>query len=227
MPNETQTGQTPAVPSPEAPDLSFVPTDFHVEGKPDLTKFRDHYQDLVAADAQRREALADVPEDGIYVFALPDDLKFDGLDLPEGFAVTLDTESEAMKPLYAEMGAILKELGAPRAAAGKVGALIARYEAARFSEAYAAQKAEMAKLGPTADARVGSVQRKLQATLPAEQAEALAGATRSAAALQALEKLLAPKSMPAPAAVPNTAGLEGLTPFERLKKINEMQAKAS
>ena len=41
-------------PAPEAdagPDLSFIPTDFVADGKPDLGKFSQHYQDLVAADA--------------------------------------------------------------------------------------------------------------------------------------------------------------------------------
>ena len=44
--------QTDGAP-PAGPDLSFIPADFHVDGKPDLAKFQASYQELVARDAQR------------------------------------------------------------------------------------------------------------------------------------------------------------------------------
>jgi len=216
-----------ADPVPEGPDLSFVPADFHVDGKPDLSKFTAHYQDLVAADAQRREALAGVPEDGNYAFALPDDLSFEGLDLPEGFSVELMTESEVMKPLFSEMGALLKELGAPAGAATKAAGLIAKYEAVKAAQDFAAWREDMKALGPepTAVARTQAVQRKLESVLPADQVKALFSGERiSAKGIQALEKLLAPRNLTTPTPTPQGQDLEGLPAYERLKIIN---AKAS
>jgi hypothetical protein len=217
-------------PEPAAgPDLSFVPTDYHTDGNPDLVKFGAHYQDLVAQDAQRRESMVDVPEDGAYNFALPDDLKFDGIDVPADFKVDLDTEG--MKPLYDELGAMLKELNAPQAAAGKVAGMIATYEAMKEARAMSEWTADMKTLGSEAQisARFGAVQRKLETMLPAADAKALLSRGMiSAKGIQALEKLVGPKGMNSPVAQPNNnAELEGMSAFDRLKFINAKNAKAS
>lgn len=215
---------TPAPVADAAPvDLSFIPTDFHADGKPDLAKFRSHYEDMVAADAQRREAAATVPEDGKYAFAIPDDLTFEGMELPDGFKVELAADDPVMAPLFDEMSALLKELNAPAAAAGKAAGLIAKYEAAKESRDFTAWAADMKRLGPdtTVSARVAAVQRKLETALPADQVKALFSGPRiSADGIVALEKLLAPRSLTAPASQPNTnAHLESLPPFERLRAI--------
>lgn len=219
------------VPAPDAgPDLSFIPTDYHVDGKPDLSKFSAHYQDLVAADAQRREAMADVPEDGKYEFALPEGFAFDGIEgLPEGFAVELATDDPDLQPLYAGLGEVLKEIGAPKAAAGKLAGLIAKYEAVQYQKAAKAAQAEMAKLGTPAqqDSRFAAVERGLATVMPAEEAKAVLGIVRTADALRGLERLLSPRSMTPPTPAPaNNADLEGLPPFERLKVINARAAQA-
>ncbi|MGL6210514.1 MAG: hypothetical protein ACRC14_11870 [Paracoccaceae bacterium] len=205
-----ETGSAPAEPviaptEPSVdtgPDLSFVPADFHVDGKPDLGKFKDHYATL-KADADARAAKA-LPE--TYDFALPADLKFDGLDLPEGFAVTALTEDPAFQPLYAELGGFLKEIGADADAGPKVASLLARYKAAETAKEWTAAKAEVeaeaAKLGPQADARIATVSRLLETRLPAEQAQALQGFARSAEALKAIETLLGPKTMGSPPPAP-------------------------
>lgn len=200
----------PVEPAPEADavDLSFIPADYLVDGKPDTAKFTAHYQELLAADAQRKEALASVPEDGKYAFALPENLTFEGLELPEGFAVNLLTDDPAMAPLYDEMGALLNELGAPKEAATKAAALIAKYEATKAAvafkaenEAFAAWEAGMKTLGNDAQvkARVAAVERKLETLLPAEQVKALFSGERiSADGIKALEKILGTKSLGAP-----------------------------
>lgn len=201
------------VPAPEqAPDFSFIPADFVVDGKPDTAKFTAHYQDLLAADAQRKEAMAGVPE--AYTFALPEGLTFDGLELPEGFAVKLATDDPDMQPLYGKMGELLKGLGAPQEAAGKAAALIAEYEAIKASrevkaekEAFAAWEAGMKTLGNDAQisARTAAVQRKLETMLPAEQVKALFSGERiSADGIKALEKILGTKGFTPPSPTPPT-----------------------
>lgn len=209
-----------AAAEPAAPDLSFIPADFHTDGKPDTAKFTAHYQDLVARDAQMAERMGQVPE--AYDFALPADLKFDGLDLPEGFSVKLATDDPAISPLYGELGAYLKEIGAPASAAGKVSELLARYEATKFSQAYAASKAEMQALGTPAQqsARMAAIDRSLAAKLPEAQANALKAATATAAGVQALEALLRPNGYQAPTAQPATPDIEGMSPYDKLKMAN-------
>lgn len=209
----------------QGPDLSFIPSDYHVDGKPDLAKFSASYQELVARDAQRAEAdaaaAALVPE-GDYTFALPADLKFDGLDLPEDFKVELLTEDESMKPLFNDLSGILKELRAPQDAAGKLLGLFAKHQAVQYSQAIAAQTADMAKLGTPAqvDARISTVSRVLDARLPADEAAALKAMTSSAKSLQALERLMGPARSTTPTPTPPGAATEGLSPYERLKLAN-------
>lgn len=234
LPGEGSPGGTPApepapVPTPEAgPDLSFIPADFHADGKPDLTKFSAHYQDLVAADAQRREAMADVPADGKYEFALPADFTFDGIEgLPPDFKIELATDDPDLQPLYTGLSEVLKEIGAPKSAAGKLAGLIAKYEAVQYQKAARAAAAEMAKLGTEAqqNSRFAAVERGLATVMPAAEAKAVLSIVRTADALRGLERLLSPRSMTPPTPQPNTnAHLEGMTPFERLKAINAAAA---
>lgn len=209
-----------AVVTPEAPDLSFIPADYHTDGKPDLAKFTAHYQDVVARDAQAAERLASVPE--AYEFATSADLKFDGLDLPEGFSVALAKDDPAIAPLYEQLGGFLKEIGAPASAAAKVSDLIARYEATKYSTVYAAQKAEMASLGTPAqqEARLAAIDRALQARLPAAQADAIRNTISTAAGVQALEALLRPTGHTAPATSPVRPDLDAMTPLQRLQYAN-------
>ncbi len=223
------TGGTPPAAEPPvaapAPDLSFIPADYHTDGKPDLGKFTSHYQELVSADVQRKEALAAVPE--AYDFAVPADLKFDGIELPEGFTVQSMVDDAEIKPLYDELSSVLKEVGAPAGAAGKVASLLAKYEAIKFSRTFAAAKAEKAALGTPeqADARISAVTRRLEATLPKEQADALKAMTGSAKALQALEKLLGPASSATTTVTPAAgASDDNLDPYERLKLANRARA---
>lgn len=195
------------VPAPDAgPDLSFIPTDFHTDGKPDLGKFTSHYQDLVAEDAKRREALAGVPEDGKYAFALPEDFDLGIEGLPEGFKIELATDDPDFQPLYAGLSETLKEIGAPAAAAPKFAGLIAKYEAVKYAQAAKAAQAEMAKLGTSAqqDSRFAAVERGLSTVMPAAEAQAVMSIVRTADALRGLERLLSPRSMTPPTPQPKT-----------------------
>ncbi|MDB6151459.1 MAG: hypothetical protein JWQ44_2907 [Chthoniobacter sp.] len=201
---EPGSGGTAPEPTPSA-DLSFIPPDYVVDGKPDLTRFTEHYQGLVAADAQYRERAALVPEDAAYEMTLPEDLKFDGLDLPEDFKVDLSLDDPLYQPIAADLKAFLKDVGAPKEAGKTVAGLIARYEAAKTSKVITALKEDAKTLGTPAQARARAetVARALSNRLPAEQAKALQGMTTSAKALQALEALLGPTAaMKPPVPVP-------------------------
>lgn len=192
-------GTPPPVDSgaPAAPDFSFIPADFHVDGKPDFAKFGASYQELVARDAQRAEAeaarAAAVPE-GDYTFVLPDDLKFDGIELPEGFKLDLMTEDETMKPLFGDLSAWMKSQNLPATASTELMTMLAKYQATTYSQAVAKQKADLAKLGTPmqVEARVSTIGRILDSRLPAEEATALKAMTNSAAALKAIERLIGP-----------------------------------
>lgn len=218
-PEPTPAEPVAPIPEPTA-DLSFIPSDYHTDGKPDVGKFTAHYQDLVARDAQAAERMGQVPE--AYDFAIPEGLTFEGLDLPEGFKVELAKDDPALSPLYEELGGILKEVGAPAGSASKFASLIARYEAIKASQSYAAGKAEMQALGTPAqqEARLGAVQRVLETRLPADQAKAIMAATMTAAGVKALESLLRPAGHAAPPSAPARPDMEAMTPLERLKYAN-------
>ena len=227
-PGDPGAGGEPVItpPADPGPDLSFIPADFHTDGKADLGKFSAHYQEIVARDAQRAQADAEkaklVPE-GDYDFAIDPDLKFEGLQLPEGFTATLQLEDEAFKPIFANLSGMLKEIGAPASAAKGMMGLLAQYEAVQYDRAMKAMTTDMAKLGTPAqvDARIATIARALDTRLPAEQATALKGMARSSAALQALETLvMGNRSMTPPQQVPPGAQNEGLSPYERLKLAN-------
>jgi len=164
-----------------------------VDGAPDLGKFTAHYQDLVARDAQRAQAEAEIPRE--YTFALPDGLSFSDIEGAEGFKVELTPDDPLLKPLYSELGEVLKEARAPAGAAGKLMGVLARYQATMYADAMKAMEKDMAALGtPTQqEARIASVTRAIETRLPAEEATALKASLTSAKAITALEKLLGPQ----------------------------------
>lgn len=209
--------QTPpaSAPAAEAIDVSFIPETFVKDGKPDIEAFKAHYADLTKAP--------DVPD--AYDFALPDDFKLDGL--PEGMTIDIDAADPVMAPLFEDLTGILKGIKAPAAVAQQVTGLLAKYEAAKFSQALAEQQTQMDALGPQATARIEAVTRALQSVLPADQVTALQGVTKSAAALQAVEKLLGPRTLASPNPSPKNAQTEGMTPSQRLAYANSMQAKTA
>lgn len=210
-----------STPAPEAgPDLSFIPADFHVDGKPDVARFAEHYQTTVAEQARLAELKAAVPE--TYDFALPPDLTFEGV--PDGFDPGLDTSN----PLFGELGNVLKELGAPAEAAGKLTGLLAQYEAQKAAADYSAWEQDMTQLGTPEQvtARASDVQRKLETLLPQEQVTALFSGPRiSADGIKALEKLITGRSLQAALPGPSTPDLSGMTPREKLDYANAQQAR--
>jgi hypothetical protein len=210
--------ESTTVPASAGPDLSFIPADFHVDGKPDLTRFAAHYQETVAERARLAEQRV-VPD--AYDFALPSDMTFEGV--PEGFDPGLDTSN----PLFGELGNVLKELGAPAETAGKLTGLLAQFEAQKAAADYSAWEQDMKQLGTPeqVSARAGDVQRKLETLLPKQQAEALFSGPRiSADGIRALEKLITGRSFQAPTASPANADLDSMSPMDKLKLANRQGA---
>ncbi|MBT9385476.1 hypothetical protein KM176_16500 [Pseudooceanicola sp. CBS1P-1] len=215
-------GDPPADP-PAAPDFSFIGDDFRTDGEPDIARFGEHYQALVADLARRDEALATVPEDGNYDFTLPEDFDL-GIELPEGVEINIDLEDEAMQPIVGELGQFLKDNNMPATAGGQVMGLLQKYEAAKFAKTYAAQTAEFETLGgneAARSARVATVQRAIDAKLPADLAAALKGMTYGAKTLRALETLLNPRSMKSAQPSQPGADMTGKFGSSRLAAINE------
>lgn len=220
-------GGTPApatdpAPAPAGPDLSFIPTDFHKDGAPDLAAFTAHYQEVIARDAQRAERDASVPE--AYEFGLPEGFSFAGIDgLPENFTVDLTPDDPSLKPLYDDLGGVLKEIGAPAEASKKLLGILAKYEAVQYAQATKEIEADLSKLGsrPQVEARVGVLERALETRLPADEAAALKAALRNSGAIKAMERLLGPaRSNPAPPSTPPGISDENISPAQRLERAN-------
>jgi hypothetical protein len=189
-----------AAPAPDAgPDLSFIPEAYVKDGKPDLDGFKAHYAEVVDKAGKVKEA----PD--AYEFALPADMKFEGLDLPEGFKVDLDPANEAYAPLFGEFGEFLKGIGAPKEAASQALGILAKYEAMKEAASYAAFKADVTALGGEAKftERFNTIKRAAESRLPADQVEALlSGGRISEKGFKAVEALLSGQSLSAPSANP-------------------------
>lgn len=224
---EAAPAPAPAPEAAPAPDLSWLGEEYRGDTGLNFETFRPHYEELLAAEARRAEAPA-APENGEYQFAIPEDLSFEGMDLPEGYAVQIKSDDPAFQPLFGELADFLKANNMPQDAAAGMMGMLAKYEATREAQANAARKAEAAKLGSTPaaqKARLETVKRSVETRLPTEQAKALMAATQSLAGVQALEALLAPRGGQPPVPRPAASDLSGMTAFERLKQINRQHTK--
>lgn len=213
---------TPAPAPVSGPDLSFIPTDFHKDGAPDLAAFTAHYQEVIARDAQRAERDASIPE--AYEFGLPDGFSFEGIaGLPADFKVELTPDDPLLKPLYDDLGGVLKEIGAPADASKKLLGILAKYEAVQYAEATKAIEADLAKLGarPQVEARVAVIERALETRLPADEAAALKAALRNSGAIKAVERLLTPaRGSAPPPSTPPGPNTEGMSAAQKLALAN-------
>ncbi len=219
----------PPAAAPEAPDLSWIGDAYKGEKGYDLDRFRADYEQMASRDAMYAERMAEVPEAPTgYEFAIPADVDFGDLDLPEGFAVDLKADDPAMAPLFEGLGGFMHKHGIPKSATGELMGLLAKYEAAKYSGLYAAANAEMQSLGTAAQARISNVKRSLEAKLPADLATALAKATTTAAGVKALERLLAPaRSTTTQTSVPPGADVDNMTPAQMLRYANRQKMGAA
>ncbi|GLO70341.1 hypothetical protein MACH17_18580 [Phaeobacter inhibens] len=186
--------QTGGDPAPAQPDFSFIPEQFRGESGPDFEGFQAHYEEMSAAQAIQQEALADVPDDATgYEFAIPDEIDFGDLELPDDFKFQLKTDDPALAPVFEELGGLMHKHNLPKSAAGDLLSVLAKYQATEFSQDFAQSQQEYKALGPTADARISNITRTLAGRLPPDQATALQAAVKSADGVRALEALLLPR----------------------------------
>lgn len=215
----------PPVEQTEAPDpLAWVPETFRTDDAVDTDGFLARFQELEAEAASRQEQIGAVPEspDG-YEIGIPEDIDFGDMELPEGFKFEL-SDDPAIEPILNELKATLHKHQLPPTAAGEFMGVLAKYEASRVAQGLSAAKAEMDTLGSAAQSRISNIARKLDASLPADQASALKAATTTAAGVKALEAIFRPRSMAAPASQPATPDLEAMTPRQRLDYANSSAA---
>lgn len=211
----------PASQADPAPDLSFIPKDYHVDGKPDLGKFTEHYQATIAELAQMKEARTGIPESpDAYQFALPDDLDLGEMELPEGYEFKLDDKD----PALGEMRAWLHANGVkPEAVSGLMG-VYAKMQAREAAAHMEAMKSHIAELGgqDAFNARMATLGNSLKTKVGEELASELMGVTYTAKAVRALEKLLGPGSGQSPRSEPAKASIDPTLPAStRLRMLRE------
>jgi len=205
------------------PDLSFIPTDFHKDGAPDLAAFTAHYQEVIARDAQRAEREASIPE--AYEFGLPEGFKVEGsAGLPEDWEPPpLTPDDPDFKPLYDELGGLLKEIGAPADTGKKLLVVLTKYSAVQYAQQVKEIEADLGKLGarPQVEARVAVIERALETRLPADEAAALKAALRNSGAIKAVERLLTPaRSGSPPPSTPPGPNTDGMSASQKLALAN-------
>lgn len=215
-------GAAPVVPdAPQAPDLSFIPESYHVEGKPDVAAFKAGYDELVSFKAQRDEALAGIPKTADeYELTAPETIDFGDLELPEGYKFEL-SDDPAIQPVLGELRGILHKHGLPKEAASELLGLLGKYQAIGDAKNLASWKAGRAELGAASQSRIDNVSRLLDARLPAQMATDLKDSLGTGGAIKALEKLLSPTGMTPPPPQPGGVDTEKMTPTERLNFANQ------
>lgn len=212
MSDETQTPETP-----QRPDN--VPEKFWDAGAGSLRldDFAASYADLSQQVQVQSDLAASLPDqaDG-YEIGLPEDF-----EAPEGFEFSVDGDDRAE--------ALRDWAHSNKIQPSALNALMAIYAKDQVS-AFETMSSEMASLGSNAKGRIADLTVALNARLPNDEAQALAGTLGSAAAVRAVEKLIAGRASAAPAPhqqQPAQDDLMSITdPVVRLRAINAQKGKA-
>lgn len=219
---------TPA--APEGFDINQIPEQFRPEGKVDMAAFRLAYDEMASKQAQydeRTAALPKKPED--VVFKAPEDLT---PYLPEGFewpkgedGNPLPLEIDDKSPMLDEFRKIAVAEGFSQKGIDHLRDLLVKDNVSRVVEAMNNAKEQKTALGPNGQSRIDTVNRTLQARLPANLAKAVADTITSADALRGLETLLSKGTTPttAPGGRPD---LSAMSPKERLAYGFEQRKRA-
>lgn len=183
----------------------------------------DYQAQLTEAQAEigRLQEAVNTSRDGIpetpdaYEFALPEDLDFGDIDLPEGWSPQIDADN----PLFGDLRTWMHTNGIKADQAGSLMGMLAKYEAGKAANFKSQAASEMEALGPKASERVAAVKSALQNRLRDEElVSAISAAAMGANGVRAIEKLLSNGGTtpnPTPKPVPG----EDLRGFERLKAI--------
>jgi hypothetical protein len=223
--SQPSTAETAPAPQEAGTDLSWIGQDYHTDGRPDLGRFREHYENLLAEDARRRELPA-APQDGKYDLSIPAGLDLGDVKLPEGQAIELRADDPAYAPVFEELQAFMHRNGMTQETASGLIGLLAKYQATQSVQETNALAAEHEKLGPTPaarEARVNTLRRSLLNVLPEQEASELMGTVRSYSALRAIERLIARNTGPMAAPPqPQKQALAGLSGYELLRAARGM-----
>lgn len=209
-------------------DLStFVPEGYKGEdGTFDTAKFRADFDDLSAFKGQEDDRLAQLPTEAAgYAFSIAEDHA-----LPEGFdpktLATKDADGNDVEfdvasmidaddpdiPLIQEA---LLEAKAPAGLMEKIAGIFVNREIRQTMNAATTRDDEKKALGPSADARIATVTRALEARMPKEQVKAVLDGVTSADSLRGLEQLLKGASKPVSKA-PAQIDMTEMSPRERI-----------
>lgn len=216
---------------------AFVPDTFKGEdGTYDTAKFRTSYDELAAfkgQDDDRRAQLPQKPED--YAFALPETHAW-----PEGFdpatmggkdeagnAVAFDPASllDPKDPDVSALQVALHKSGASAAVMADVASIFVNRGVRAMMDQAAVAAAETQKLGPEGQARIATLTRALNASLPAAQATALLNSISSADALRGIEEILK-TSRAATVPAPGPQDYSAMTPLEQVMAGLQQRSRA-
>lgn len=182
-----------------------------------LDDLASSYADLSQQVQIQSDLASALPENAEgYELGLPDDF-----EAPEGFEFTVEGDER--------VGALRDWAHANKIQPSALKALMGIY-AQDQAEAHQVMSEEMASLGSNAKGRIADLAVALNARLPNDEAQALAGTLGSAAAVRAVEKLIAGRGSAAPAPhqkAPDQDDLMAITdPVKRLRAINAQKGKA-
>lgn len=146
-------------------------------------EFGDHLNAQIAriaADDSRKLSLPATPE--AYQIALPADFK-----APDG----IDFKFNDADPLLAQAKTLAHQLGIPQEGFSKLLGLYAGSQVQSEQQVQTARNAEMAKLGPTATARVDAIGTFMQAMLGEAEGKQVVSRIFTASDVTIMEKLVA------------------------------------
>jgi hypothetical protein len=173
----------PAAQAATAPD--GLPEAFWKDGNLDVASIKALHEASASEQAKQAERAAEIPADGNYVLALPDDLKE-----VDGKAVEIDTNN----PAYFTLIEAAKELKLTTAEVNNFAAIMVRKELeqmkAEQEASTQAMQAELAKLGSNPAERIAAAKNAIIGIL-GDQANALTSQILTADGVIALEALAA------------------------------------
>lgn len=177
-----QPGQ-PAAQAATAPE--GLPEAFWKDGNLDVDSIKALHEASAAEQAKQAARAAEIPTDGNYILALPEDLKDDA-----GKPIEIDTNNAA----YFTLVEAARELKLTTSEANKFAEMMVRKELEQMKADQTAQadamKAELAKLGANPSERIAAAKNAIIGHL-GEKANALTSQILTADGVMALEALIA------------------------------------
>lgn len=201
-----QPGQ-PAAQAATAPE--GLPEAFWKDGNLDVDSIKALHEASAAEQAKQAERAAEIPADGNYILALPDDLKDDA-----GNPIEIDTTN----PAYFTLVEAARELKLTTSEANKFAEMMVRKELEQMKAEQTAQadamKAELAKLGANPSERIAAAKNAIIGHL-GDKANALTSQILTADGVMALEALIA-KINAAPTASAPSPSKRDVPAYERI-----------